>query len=49
MLSCPDSGKVLGMDWSKRPGTSETPSTIDGCCDEFKVDFEKFVVVHGAG
>ncbi|KAL3511077.1 hypothetical protein ACH5RR_030478 [Cinchona calisaya] len=49
MFSGSDSGKVPGMDWSKRPGMSETPSINDEYCDQFNLDPEKFIIVHGAG
>ncbi|KAH1107984.1 hypothetical protein J1N35_011752 [Gossypium stocksii] len=45
------SKQVIGMDWSKRDGVSDISSSLcdfgDQC--QFKVDFSKFVVVHGAG
>ncbi|KAJ4711417.1 glutamate 5-kinase [Melia azedarach] len=43
------SGKVVGMDWSKRPGSSEIYCDIDGLEDQESVDSNKFIVVHGAG
>ncbi|XP_019262320.1 PREDICTED: uncharacterized protein LOC109240151 isoform X2 [Nicotiana attenuata] len=44
-----DSAKVLGMDWSKRPGQSEPPSFVDEFSDQPVADSESFIVVHGAG
>lgn len=45
------SEKVPRMDWSKRPGTSETPSINDSDedSDQYVLNSEKFIVVHGAG
>ncbi|CAL5355013.1 unnamed protein product [Camellia sinensis] len=42
-------GKVLGMDWSKRPGFTETSCVVDDFCDQPALDFSHFMVVHGAG
>ncbi|XP_016485028.1 isopentenyl phosphate kinase isoform X2 [Nicotiana tabacum] len=44
-----DSAKILGMDWSKRPGQSEPPSFVDEFSDQPVADSESFIVVHGAG
>ncbi|KAJ4916590.1 Amino acid kinase family protein [Raphanus sativus] len=43
--------KVIGMDWSKRPGSSEIACDVDDLGDEedSSSEFSKFVVVHGAG
>ncbi|CAI9096519.1 OLC1v1032684C1 [Oldenlandia corymbosa var. corymbosa] len=49
MLLGSASEKVLGMDWSKRPGESEAPSVNDDDSDQYVHNSEKFVVVHGAG
>ncbi|XP_010532643.1 PREDICTED: uncharacterized protein LOC104808621 [Tarenaya hassleriana] len=43
------SSKVIGMDWSKRPGGSEIFCDVDEIGDEETAEFGKFVVVHGAG
>ncbi|KAL6983423.1 hypothetical protein U1Q18_016809 [Sarracenia purpurea var. burkii] len=48
MVSASSSGKVLGMDWSKRPGFAET-SCVDDFRDQPALDFNHFIVVHGAG
>ncbi|GAA0153536.1 amino acid kinase [Lithospermum erythrorhizon] len=39
--------KVIGMDWSKRPGMSQTP-TVD-ISDQDVIESHNFIVVHGAG
>ncbi|RAL48406.1 hypothetical protein DM860_005830 [Cuscuta australis] len=44
--ACP---RVVGMDWSKRPGLSEHPSVDSNFGDQPVVDSKSFVVVHGAG
>uniref|UniRef100_A0A5B7BW92 Uncharacterized protein n=1 Tax=Davidia involucrata TaxID=16924 RepID=A0A5B7BW92_DAVIN len=49
MMLGSSSGKVLGMDWSKRPGFSETSFVVDGFSDQPVLDSSSFVVVHGAG
>ncbi|KAM7464478.1 hypothetical protein LguiA_032599 [Lonicera macranthoides] len=49
MTSGGPSGKVLGMDWSKRPGISETPCVVDDYSDPLVLDSGSFVIVHGAG
>lgn len=41
--------KVIGMDWSKRPGSSEIACDVDDLGDQASSEFSKFVVVHGAG
>ncbi|XP_010477836.1 PREDICTED: uncharacterized protein LOC104756878 [Camelina sativa] len=41
--------KVIGMDWSKRPGSSEIACDVDVLGDQESSEFSKFVVVHGAG
>ncbi|XP_031262421.1 isopentenyl phosphate kinase-like isoform X1 [Pistacia vera] len=43
------SGKVVGMDWSKRPGISDVSCNVHEFEDQLSVDSHKFVVVHGAG
>ncbi|XP_057494047.1 isopentenyl phosphate kinase [Actinidia eriantha] len=42
-------GKVLGMDWSKRPGFAETSCGVDDFHDQPTLSFSHFIVVHGAG
>ncbi|KAG5522428.1 hypothetical protein RHGRI_034567 [Rhododendron griersonianum] len=42
-------GKVLGMDWSKRPGFEETSCVVDGFNFQPDLDSSHFIVVHGAG
>ncbi|CAI0394397.1 unnamed protein product [Linum tenue] len=49
MSSGPDSQKILGMDWSKRPGESELCCDVGGFYDQISCDSSNFVVVHGAG
>ncbi|CAL5430876.1 unnamed protein product [Camellia sinensis] len=49
MVSDSSCGKVLGMDWSKRPGFTETSCVVDDFCDQPALDFSHFIVVHGAG
>ncbi|KAF5939134.1 hypothetical protein HYC85_023393 [Camellia sinensis] len=49
MVSDSSCGKVLGMDWSKRPGFTETSCVVDDFCDQPALDFCHFMVVHGAG
>ncbi|CAK9163410.1 unnamed protein product [Ilex paraguariensis] len=49
MMSGSSSGKSLGMDWSKRPGISETPSVDEDFRDQPVFDSGSFIVVHGAG
>ncbi|KAJ0257785.1 Isopentenyl phosphate kinase [Hirschfeldia incana] len=42
--------KVIGMDWSKRHGSSEIACDVDDLgMDQESSEFSKFVVVHGAG
>ncbi|CAN6976088.1 hypothetical protein IGI04_036965 [Brassica rapa subsp. trilocularis] len=41
--------KVIGMDWSKRPRSSEIACDVDDLGDQDSSEFSKFVVVHGAG
>ncbi|KAJ4711416.1 glutamate 5-kinase [Melia azedarach] len=43
------SEKVVGMDWSKRPGSSDTCGSVDGLEDQLRADSNNFIVVHGAG
>ncbi|KAL3654277.1 hypothetical protein CASFOL_003958 [Castilleja foliolosa] len=43
------SGPCHGMDWSRRPGSSEIPSAVDEFDDQSDSDSKKFIVVHGAG
>ncbi|KAA8529381.1 hypothetical protein F0562_033820 [Nyssa sinensis] len=49
MMSGSSSGNVVGMDWSKRPGFSETSFVVDDFSDRPVLDSSSFVVVHGAG
>ncbi|KAL7180829.1 hypothetical protein ACSBR1_039817 [Camellia fascicularis] len=49
MVSDSSCGKVLGMDWSKRPRFTETSCVVDDFCDQPALDFSHFIVVHGAG
>ncbi|XP_047322679.1 isopentenyl phosphate kinase [Impatiens glandulifera] len=52
-MSRSSSCKVVGMDWSKRPGFSETSCHIEEFNNEYDEEEEglrqRFVVVHGAG
>lgn len=48
MITGSSSRKVLGMDWSKRPGKSEISCDADDFEDQ-NLDSSSFVVVHGAG
>ncbi|XP_010499016.1 PREDICTED: uncharacterized protein LOC104776619 [Camelina sativa] len=41
--------KFIGMDWSKRHGSSEIACDVDVLGDQESSEFSKFVVVHGAG
>ncbi|KAE9605547.1 hypothetical protein Lal_00024559 [Lupinus albus] len=43
------SEKPPGMDWSKRPGSSEICCNPEEFGDQSVVDFSRFIVVHGAG
>ncbi|KAL8523220.1 hypothetical protein ACS0TY_013260 [Phlomoides rotata] len=38
-----------GMDWSRKPGSSEIPNVVDDFDDQLAADPKKFVVIHGAG
>lgn len=49
MMEGSASNKVIGMDWSKRPGSSEISCDVDDFGDQESSEFSKFVVVHGAG
>ncbi|KAL8518613.1 hypothetical protein ACS0TY_009820 [Phlomoides rotata] len=42
-------GLSNGMDWSRKPGSSEIPNVVDDFDDQLAADPKKFVVVHGAG
>ncbi|XP_010258212.1 PREDICTED: uncharacterized protein LOC104598036 isoform X2 [Nelumbo nucifera] len=46
MISSPPPLKSFGMDWSKRPGTSEISVEFE---DPALPDYSNFLVVHGAG
>ncbi|KZV36889.1 delta-1-pyrroline-5-carboxylate synthase [Dorcoceras hygrometricum] len=41
-------GPCHGMDWSRRPGSSDIPNVVDNFDDQVEVESKKFVVVHGA-
>lgn len=42
--------KVIGMDWSKKPGSSQISCHVDELGgDHESTEFSRFVVVHGAG
>lgn len=41
--------KVIGMDWSKKPGSSHISCHVDELGDHESSQFSKFVLVHGAG
>ncbi|KAH9774078.1 isopentenyl phosphate kinase [Citrus sinensis] len=43
------SDKVVGMDWSKRPGISDIACNVAGFRDKLSVDSTNFIVVHGGG
>ncbi|XP_058194618.1 isopentenyl phosphate kinase [Rhododendron vialii] len=49
MVSTTSSGKVLGMDWSKRPGFEETSCVVDDFSFQPDLHSSHFIVVHGAG
>lgn len=49
MMAESSSRKVLGMDWSKRPGVSDTPCVVEDFNNHLATDSTNFVVVHGAG
>ncbi|XP_050373223.1 isopentenyl phosphate kinase [Argentina anserina] len=49
MIAGSSSGKVLGMDWSRKAGESEVLSTVDGFDDQPVPESCPFIVVHGAG
>ncbi|KAL7091328.1 hypothetical protein ACP275_12G098700 [Erythranthe tilingii] len=42
-------GPCHGMDWSRRPGSSEIPTVPDDFDEQLQLESKKFVVVHGAG
>lgn len=49
MIAGSSSGRVLGMDWSKKSGESEISYTLDDFEDHPVVESSPFIVVHGAG
>lgn len=49
MIAESPSGKILGMDWSKRAGESEISCSIDDFRERPALDSQPFIVVHGAG
>lgn len=45
-----ESGEIIRMDWSKRPGTSEISCSADEIKDVAVTDSRSgYIVVHGAG
>ncbi|KAL6499257.1 hypothetical protein OROHE_026134 [Orobanche hederae] len=42
-------GPCHGMDWSRRPGSSQISTVADDFDDQLESDSKKFIVVHGAG
>ncbi|KAF7124695.1 hypothetical protein RHSIM_Rhsim12G0133300 [Rhododendron simsii] len=48
-VSTTSSGKVHGMDWSKRPGFEETSCVVDDFSFQQDLHSSHFIVVHGAG
>lgn len=49
MIAGSSSGRVLGMDWSKKSGEPEISYTVDDFEDHPVVESSPFIVVHGAG
>ncbi|KAH7858500.1 hypothetical protein Vadar_024562 [Vaccinium darrowii] len=49
MVSTNSCGKVLGMDWSNRPGVVGTSCVVDDFFYLPALDFTHFIVVHGGG
>ena len=49
MSSGSSSEAVLEMDWSKRPGISDTLNKVDDYKEQQVLGFYSFVVIHGAG
>lgn len=49
MIAGSSSGKVIGMDWSRKAGEPEIPSTVDDFEDQPVAESSPFIVVHGAG
>ncbi|KAF3431530.1 hypothetical protein FNV43_RR26261 [Rhamnella rubrinervis] len=49
MIMESSSGKVLGMDWSKRTGETDNSFAFDCFDDQQSLDSSPFIVVHGAG
>nr|QEV81829.1 Isopentenyl phosphate kinase [Prunella vulgaris] len=43
------SGPSHGMDWSRRPGSTEIETLVDDFDDELESDCKRLIVVHGAG
>lgn len=43
------SGPCHGMDWSRRPGSTEIQTVVDEFDDELESECKRLVVVHGAG
>lgn len=49
MISSSSSAKILGMDWSKRPESSQVPLKVEDFSDLQFLDYSNFIIVHGAG
>ncbi|XP_020533624.1 isopentenyl phosphate kinase isoform X2 [Jatropha curcas] len=49
MITGSGSQKVIGFDWSKKPGDPEISCDVDNFEDQTLLDSSSFVVVHGAG
>ncbi|KAL8157318.1 isopentenyl phosphate kinase isoform X2 [Apium graveolens] len=49
MMSGSLSDKVLSLDWSKRPGGSDTAPVVEDFTSQLVPECDNFVVVHGAG
>ncbi|KAH6771165.1 Amino acid kinase family protein [Perilla frutescens var. hirtella] len=43
------SGPCHGMDWSRRPGSTEIQTVVDEFDDKLESDCKRLIVVHGAG
>lgn len=43
------SGPCQGMDWSRRPGSTEIQTAVDEFDDKLELDCKRLIVVHGAG
>ncbi|KAK1415969.1 hypothetical protein QVD17_31757 [Tagetes erecta] len=49
MMFGSSSGSVLDMDWSKRDGSSDTANIVEDFKEQQVLDYNSFVVIHGAG